>query len=81
MESGWNYWIDQYQHKHSVAGSETIQAFDRGAPNPNVCVHGLYGAWISWYWTAGEAGCAGYNKNSLTYSYGGSSYTYIDSYA
>lgn len=80
ISSGWNYFIDQYQHKHSQTDSYTEQWFQR-LNDGKICYFYLTGNWISFYWTASEAGCSGYNKSRLSYFVNGSSYTYIDSWA
>jgi hypothetical protein len=81
-QSGWNYWQDQYQHKHSQPTSATRQVFVRWDKS---CYHDLVGgsagSEVYWYWTAGDAGCGGYIGNLLQYLYGGNSYTFIDSFA
>jgi hypothetical protein len=72
----WNYWYDQYIHKHS--GDEILRGWVH--TNGNLCGWTyISGAWVEWYRTAADLGCGGYIANHVEWSRGNSSYLYADS--
>lgn len=75
VASGYNYWDDQYLHKHS--GGWIYHGFS--GPGIQNCWDFMNGESEHTHTTA-ELGCGGYLYNFVNYYYGGQSYLYVDSY-
>lgn len=76
VASGWNYWADQYLHKHSGG---TIEHGFGDAPG---CTRRTSG-YDEWYGYPSDLGCGGYIFNFLIWQpgFGATSYLFVDSVA
>ncbi len=74
VSSGYNYWADQYLHKHS--GGYITHGFSSAG---GTCWDFMQGDWTEHYHTPSELGCGGYLYNFVNYYVGGQSYLLVDS--
>lgn len=74
VSSGFNYWADQYVHKHS--GGWMLHGFLH--TDGSGCLHYMNGE-ETHYETPSYLGCGGYLQNYLTYDTGASSYLHANS--